>query len=239
MHVFLKNTHPAWHDWLNEALGTMDAGYLKALEHSQDWLPGPEAVLAAFTRSPASMRYVLMGESPYPRAVSANGYAFWDAAVESLWRETGLSQKVNRATSLRNFIKMLLHARGDLTDNFSQPAIARLDNTRYHQTAEALFTGLINQGFLLLNASLVYQADKVAYHARQWAPFMHYFLEKLAFNKPKTKLVLFGRIAEKLPSRTRFSCVVAEHPYNLSFITNPDVINFFKPMDVLLHDKTG
>ena len=239
MHVFLKNTHPEWYDWLCEALGTMDASYLKVLEHSQDWLPGPEAVLAAFTRSPSSMRYVLVGESPYPRVASANGYAFWDASVGSIWRETGLSHMVNRATSFRNFMKMLLHARGDLSDDFSQPAIARLDNTRYHQTAEALFTGLMNQGFLLLNASLVYQAKKVAYHARHWAPFMRYFLDRLALDKPQTKLILFGRIAEKLPEYTRFPCVVAEHPYNLSFITNPDVINFFKPMDVLLHDKTG
>ena len=44
------------------------------------------------------MRYVLFGESPYPRAQSANGYAFWDAAANSLWAEEGgLHQLLNRA----------------------------------------------------------------------------------------------------------------------------------------------
>ena len=95
----------------------------------------------------SSVRTILFGESPYPREGSANGYAFWDAAVENLWSDSGLSKAVNRATSLRNFIKMLLLARGDLNHDFSQPAIAQLDKSTFHRTADEFFTGLLNKGF--------------------------------------------------------------------------------------------
>ena len=47
--------------------------------------------------------------------IFANGYAFWDAAVNELWSDNGLSKAVNRATSLRNFIKMLLVTEGALS----------------------------------------------------------------------------------------------------------------------------
>ena len=233
----LNNTHPEWHAILNPALAVMDKAYLDVLSTTDDYLPQKTQLFAAFGRPLSRTDYILLGESPYPRAASANGHAFWDVAVDSLWSETGLSKSVNRATSLRNLIKMLLHARGDLTHDFSQPAIASLDKTNYHQTLDALFLKLLNQGFMLLNASLVYQENKVAYHARHWAPFMSVILDKLACEKPNIKLILFGKIAEKIAGYQRFDCVIAEHPYNISFITNSDVLNFFKPMDLLLNDS--
>ncbi|MCH9756733.1 MAG: uracil-DNA glycosylase [Gammaproteobacteria bacterium] len=234
---FLKDTHPEWQDILQEALLAMDKAYLATLASQDHYLPNQTMLFAAFKRPLTSMKYILFGESPYPRIDSANGYAFWDAAVENLWSDTGLSKAVNRATSLRNLIKMLLHARGDLSTDFSQPAIARLDSARYHQTAEAFFTHILNQGFMLLNASLVYQENNIPYHARQWAPFMAVLLDRLTVEKKATKLILFGRIAKKIPGYERFETVLAEHPYNLSFITNQVVIDFFKPMDLLLHDE--
>ncbi len=234
---FLEGAHPEWHDILREALSRMDAAYLEDLVVGYDYLPVQESLFSAFKRPLRSVKYILFGESPYPRADSANGYAFWDAAVSGLWSEKGFSTAVNRATSLRNLLKMLLYARGDLTDDFSQPAIARLDNTRYHQTLDALFTHLLSQGFMLLNASLVYEKDRVPYHAKQWLPFMEVILDELSDRQSAVKLLLFGRIAEKIPGHERFDSLLAEHPYNLSFMTNPDVIQFFKPMDLLLDEK--
>ncbi|MDF1646337.1 MAG: uracil-DNA glycosylase [Legionellaceae bacterium] len=234
---FLKNTHVDWHNILIEALGVMDEHYLEYLTKEHDYLPKQEALFAAFSQPLTSTHYILFGESPYPRAESANGYAFWDAAVGALWSDTGLSKSVNKATSLRNFLKMLLYARGDLSTDFSQSAIARLDNGRYHQTLEALFKHLLNQGFMLLNASLVYQKNKIPYHARQWAPFMRVLLDRLLLEKPNIKLILFGRVAEKISGYERFDYLLAEHPYNLSFMTQLKVIDFFKPMDLLLHDE--
>ena len=242
MQFFLQGTHPTWHPRLTHALRAMDSDYLLSLKQSNTWLPGMNYIFAAFSEPLASTRYILFGESPYPRAESANGQAFWDAAVGPIWRDTGFSKGVNRATSLRNIMKMLLHARGDLVSDFSQPAIAKLDHARYYQTLDAFFMNMMRQGFLLLNASLVYEENKIPYHAKHWAPFMEALLDSFigdsdSHQTNQIKLILFGRVAEKIPGHTRFTRLLAEHPYNLSFITNPDVINFFKPMDLLLHDK--
>ena len=108
----------------------------------------------------AQTHYVLFGESPYPRAKSANGYAFWDAAVTDLWSESGLSKAVNRATSLRNIIKMLLVAEGKLTlVHTGQADIAKLDKTGLIATNAELFQQFLTHGFLLLNATPVLHAD--------------------------------------------------------------------------------
>lgn len=233
----LKTTHLEWHEILAHAVSRMDAAYLDDLNMHHDYLPQASQRFAAFSRPLRQTQYILLGESPYPRAASANGYAFWDAAVDTLWSDTGLSKAVNRATSLRNLIKMLLHARGDLINDFSQGAIAGLNHTHYHQTLDALFTTFLNRGFMLLNASLVYETNQVNYHARHWAPFMAALLEQLAYQRPDIQLILFGKIAEKIVGYERFDCVIAEHPYNISFITNPDVLAFFKPMDLLANQQ--
>ena len=233
MQNLIKSTHPQWHAILDEALSHIEPDYLKELKSSEDWLPGNKRLFAAFSLPLTSMDYVLLGESPYPREQSANGYAFWDDAVGSLWSETGLSREVNRATSLRNLIKMLLHARGDLAENFSQDAIAKLDKSQYIRTADELFHSFINQGFLLLNATLVYSKGKVNYHARKWQPFIQSIFKQLAELKPSLKLILFGRVAKQAPEANLFPSLIAEHPYNISFITNQDVVDFFNPLDLL------
>ena len=236
--ALLINVHPEWRELLRDALDAMDPGYLHGLRSSSDWLPGQGLLLAAFRTPLSQARYMLFGESPYPRQTSANGYAFWDAAVGSLWSQRGLSKEINRATSLRNLMKMCLYARGSLQADRTQDAIAKLDQSIYYQTADSLFTGLLKKGFILLNASLVYQEGKIHYHARMWRPFIRVLLDRLVAHNSSVQLILFGRIAEKIPGRERFSCLMAEHPYNLSFITNPQVVDFFNPLDILLdHDK--
>jgi uracil-DNA glycosylase len=229
----LEQTHPEWHAIIELALKRMDQNYLLELAHESDWLPGITKLLAAFSLPLSETRYLLLGESPYPRALSANGYAFWDNAVGSLWSETGLSKAVNRATSLRNIMKMLLLARGDLGLDLSQTAITQLDKSKYIQTGEELFNTLINKGFLLLNATLVYSDGKVRFHARHWQPFMHSLFSQLLEKKPAIQLILLGKIANEVPNAQLFPCLIAEHPYNLSFITNTNVLDFFKPLDLL------
>lgn len=224
---------PSWQTILFRALNTMDADYLTSLERDNDYLPRPNQIFSAFQLPLEQTQFILLGESPYPRVQSANGYAFWDAAVNELWSVSGLSKEVNRATSLRNWIKMLLLARGDLQDDLSQQAIALLDKSDYCQTAEEFFTRLINKGFLLLNASLIYSEGRVRHHAKQWRPFMNSLLRQLHEYNPSLQVILFGRIAMELPEAQDFPCLIAEHPYNLSFITNTQVLDFFKPLDLL------
>ncbi len=238
----LKNVHPSWYPCLHAALAQMDNAYLEELTQTANWLPGPEKIFNAFSLPVSDVNYLLLGESPYPRSASANGFAFWDAAVHELWSPQGLSKQVNRATSLRNFIKMLLVAEGRvLPPHFNQEDLARVDKNALLQTGEALFLKLLKQGFLLLNASLVLhpQADKnsqVRKDAEVWRPFLKQVIDFLLTERPQVEFLLFGKIAAiigPLLPATKVNKLCAEHPYNLSFITNPEVLAFFRPLHLL------
>jgi uracil DNA glycosylase len=149
------------------------------------------------------VRYVLVGEGPYPRPESATGVCFMDGAVGELWSETGLSKPVNRATSLRNFMKMLLVADGQLNmDDTGGAALAPIAKAARAggaiQTLAELQDKLIGQGFLLLNASLVFRKHvapvvDAAPGCRSSAP-----CSRRWGSAPKPTLVLWGKIAEQL-----------------------------------------
>lgn len=221
-----------WRPIIQQALTTVDKKYLQTLDDAS-YLPQKDLILSAFSLPLAEVKYVLLGESPYPRAKSANGYAFWDNAIDSIWSVTGFSKQLNRATSLRNFIKMLLVARGDLKDDLSQQAIAALNKEIYLKTISNVFNRLLENGFLLLNSSLVYSLGKVAYHAAQWRPFIDNILSHIIQYNPSVKIILLGKISEKFKNVAMHNLLIAEHPYNISFITNPAVNDFFKPFDLL------
>lgn len=229
------NTDPSWHKILHHALAQMDQDYLYDLIQDSDWLPGMNAIFNAFSLPRQKINYILFGESPYPRAQSANGYAFWDAAVDNIWSETGLAKPVNRATSLRNIIKMLLVAEGKLTPNNStQSEIAKIKKTIYINRLPELFNNFSKNGVMMLNATLVYQNGKIRYHSKYWLAFINSLLTQI--QSQSITLILFGKIAQiidKLTSSTPFEKIYAEHPYNLSFISNPDVIQLFQPMNLL------
>lgn len=238
----LRNVDPSWHSCLQVALKAMDSAYLEKLAKTENWLPGPDKIFNAFSLPVSKINYLLLGESPYPRTASANGYAFWDAAVTELWSPQGLSKKVNRATSLRNFMKMLLVAEGVVkAPFFNQKHLADLDKSALLQTNMELFTQLLRRGFLLLNASLVLhpQAEKnsqVRKDAQAWQPFLKEIIEFLLVHRPKLQFLLFGKIAsviEPLLPTTKLKKICTEHPYNQSFITNPAVLAFFKPLHLL------
>lgn len=237
----LNVVDPTWLPCLQDALRNLDTAYIGHLLQTNHWLPGSEKIFNAFSLPMSQVKYVLFGESPYPRFQSANGYAFWDAAVTSLWSSTGLSKPVNRATSLRNIIKMLLVAEGLLPSNqTSQEDIAKLNKTHLIQTNSELFTRFIDHGFLLLNATLVLQPQQVRKDATAWYPFVKCVLDSLFKYNPEVQLILFGNIAhtiDKLVDHFEIKRLYAEHPYNISFITNPEVIHFFKPLHLLAAEK--
>ncbi len=229
--------HTSWLPLVKSALSTLPQTYLIELMANQTWLPGPQKILNAFSQPLSTTQFILFGESPYPREISANGYAFWDNAVKNLWSSNGMSKEVNRATSLRNIMKMLLVASDHLTlSDTSQEAIAELDKSKMIKTGHELFTNMITRGFLLLNASLVFRPKQVKYDAKIWLPFVDTLLQILQQKKPQIQLILFGKIAEtiaSLSSASSFTTLIAEHPYNVSFISNQAVIHFFRPLDLL------
>jgi len=231
----LDATHPSWKPCLKEALQKVDGHYLEKLSHSSDWLPGPEKIFHAFTLPVNKVNYILFGESPYPRAASANGYAFWDAAVDDIWSDSGLSKRVNRATSLRHIIKMLLLAEGLLLpQHTSQADIASIDKHGLVKTNEELFNNFLRHGFLLLNATPVLYLDPKK-DAAAWLPFTQHIVTFLLHHHPEVKLVLFGKIAniinQLFPHQKE--TLYSEHPYNLSFIHNQKVLEFFKPLHLI------
>lgn len=238
----LKVIDQTWHSCIEHALGNLNANYIQQLSQTPGWLPGPDKIFNAFSLPVNKINYVLLGESPYPRAKSANGYAFWDAAVEQIWSPTGLSKPVNRATSLRNIIKMLLIAEGLLDPRHTtQDDIAKVNKQGLIQTNHELFSHLIEHGFLLLNATLVLQPTQVQKDAKAWQPFLKSILDYLAKYRPNVQLLLFGNIANTIDKHIdkRLPMLCAEHPYNISFITNDQILNFFKPFHLLRQGQTS
>ena len=233
----LTTVHSSWKPILLTAFSKMDPRYLANLNASTAWLPGPEYIFNAFSLAVDQVNYVLFGESPYPRASSANGYAFWDAAVTELWTETGLSKRANRATSFRNILKMLLIAEGLLTPEITtQEEITKIDKKYLVQTNNELFANLLKHGFLLLNATLVLSAESRSKEAKAWQPFIYFILHTLLQQRPHVKLILFGNIAHNIDALTHdltIEKLYVEHPYNVSFVTNEKIRTFFKPLHVL------
>lgn len=242
MHHFnLKHVDSSWHPIIEKALSEIDPLYLKALLKTDEWLPGPGKIFNAFSLPLNKTNYILLGESPYPRQESANGYAFWDAAITDIWSPTGLSKPVNRATSMRHLIKMLLVAEGLLdSDHTTQPDIVDVDKKSLIKTNDEFFNNLLRHGFLLLNATPVLQDGPPKKDALAWRPFIKTILEYAKKNNPSIKLILFGKIAQeinRLLPHDNGKNIVAEHPYNITFINNLDVQKFFRPFHLLKRYK--
>ncbi|HZW21777.1 uracil-DNA glycosylase [Noviherbaspirillum sp.] len=248
----LNLADPSWRPILMrglDAVHTADPAYLPALA-ADTYLPTEGRIFAAFMQPLQNVRYVLVGEGPYPREQSATGVCFMDGAVESLWSEKGLSKQVNKATSLRNFMKMLLVAAGIVSEGeTSGDALAHVSlraraiGSPFIQTLTELQANLTAHGFLLLNASLVFRPHVApAKDAKAWLPFLETVLQALASAAMERgveapRLVLWGKIAEQLKALDiagTFPRAVSEHPYNLTFIVNPTMQSLFRPMELLL-----
>lgn len=247
----LSQADASWRPVLEKGLAALAQAHPAYLPEliEDEYLPTDGRLFAAFVQPLPAVRYVLVGEGPYPRKESATGFCFMDGAVKELWSAKGLSKPVNRATSLRNFMKMLLVADGQLTlGNTSGDAMtaiaekAAAPDSSYIQTLPQLQENLTRHGFLLLNAALVFRPHVPPLkEAKAWQPFLQTVLSALADHAeangvaPPT-LVLWGKIAEQfksLPANARFAHAIAEHPYNLSFIANPAMQKLFGPMHLL------
>ena len=237
-----SSVHPEWHEILEIALSSVDEKYLESLLTDPQWLPGIDHLLAAFRRDRSSLRYLLIGESPYPRQTSANGIAFYDAAVDELWSEQGLSKAVNRATSLRNIMKtamlaqQLLHRDDD--GKVTQSSIAAVSKAGLVKTMAQLFDNFERAGFLMLNATpVLHPRRKPQEEARYWLEFLNQLLLLTAQQSTqRLTLILWGKVANliaSLPVGDAFDHLVCEHPYNLSFIDNPEMKELFTNLQVL------
>ncbi|MFA9273688.1 MAG: uracil-DNA glycosylase [Candidatus Aquirickettsiella gammari] len=251
-HFFLSDiqlAHPSWHVILHQALQAVhqqDPDYLPQLAQSY-FLPDAHRLFAAFSIPHSDVHFVLVGEGPYPRKESATGYCFMDGAVDEIWSgdvKGGLSKAVNRATSLRNFVKMLLVADKQIvlaeTGSSAIAPIAqrlRSDPDNYVQSMSQLQQNFLRQGFLMLNASLVFRTDVApAADARAWLPFLNVVFQSLVLQDVRPSLILWGKIAdrvEQIASSNGFQKFKSEHPYNLSFVANPIMQELFASFNLL------
>jgi uracil-DNA glycosylase len=228
--------HQSWEKILQEAYAQLSPEYRRFLEEENGYFPAYPDYLNAFVTLPKErVKYILFGQDPYPRKESAGGYAFIDKKVTHLFSPTGLSKEVNRATSLRNFMKMLFVARGSLTTTLTQDAIAKIDKSPLIDSIDALRLHFEREGVLLLNTALVFtKKEDSRYHIRQWQPFMASLLG--ALEGEGIVLILFGTHAKALKKALPlegFESLEMPHPYNQSFIFDKNALNCFTPMNLL------
>jgi len=229
--------HSSWQESIHAAYTTLSEEYRAYLEQNQDYFPSKKQYLNAFKTLPKEkVRYILFGQDPYPREESAIGYAFIDGKVKDIFSDTGLSKEVNRATSLRNFMKMALVARGDLTlDDTSQEAITQVGKSDLIESIQELKDNFEKNGVLLLNTALIFSSkEESRAHIKAWRPFVEKLLAEMREVDPA--LILFGTHAKalkKLKGIEKFHTIELEHPYNHTFISNPKALKLFGSMDLL------
>ncbi len=232
-----KDIDKSWISVLKNSFNALENEYLEYILKSNDFFPNTDNFLNAFkTLSLDKTKYILFGQDPYPRVQSAIGYAFIDGRVNDIFSPSGLSKEINRATSLRNFIKMLLLCEGKLYKNsLTQEAIAKINKENLCKKLECLKNNFEKNGVLLLNMSLIFSSkEKSKFHLKKWKNFIECFLNDL--KERGITLILFGKAAkdiEKFESSQYFKKIVFPHPYNISFITNNEAHRLFKPMSLL------
>ncbi len=231
-------TNNSWELIVKKALSQLDDDYLSFLKEDKGYFPSQDNFLNAFKTLPLERtKYILFGQDPYPREQSAIGYAFIDGDVKSLWDENnGLSKEVNKATSLRNFMKMLLVSNGSLAqENTTKEAIVKLDKSAYINSILKLRDNFEKNGILLLNTALIFtNKEDSKRHVKQWQPFIKKLLEQI--KDEEITLILFGTMAkeiQKIPASENFKHFICEHPYNTTFISNKNVQKFFSLMKLL------
>lgn len=230
--------HPSWQNIIELSYGKLSSEYREFLEKDSGYFPSFDNFLNAFkTLSLSDTKYILFGQDPYPREQSAIGYAFIDGDVKEIFGEYGFSKKVNRATSLRNFLKMLLVAGGHLDEkDCSKEAIAKIDKSKFITDIMQLKKNFEKNGVLLLNTSLIFTDKKsTTKHVKSFLPFMNELLKNL--QNREIELIMLGNISQvirkKIPCSNNFKTFEAMHPYNVQFIKDLSVRNFFKPMNLL------
>ncbi|MDR0761904.1 MAG: uracil-DNA glycosylase [Campylobacteraceae bacterium] len=228
--------HESWQDTINLAYRALDAQYRAFLESNAGYFPNFDNFLNAFKTLPRNKtKSILFGQDPYPRSQSAIGYAFIDGAVKTLFSDKGLSREVNRATSLRNFIKMLLLSSKRLND-VTQESIAQFDKNRAINSIYEWKDNFEKNGILLLNSALIFtKKEDTKKHAKAFSPFIRVLLNELAHDN--IELILLGSISKEierlLPPSHNFHLFCACHPYNIEFITDKKVLERFSKTDLL------
>ncbi len=237
LNSLLKDVDDSWKEILRASLLALDEKYLDFLLKDEGYFPSKDNFLNAFKTLPLQKtKYILFGQDPYPRKESATGYAFIDGKVKDIFSQNGFSKEVNKATSLRNFLKMTLLCAGKLQeDNLSQEAISKLDKNGLCKELIEVKRNFEKNGVLLLNISLIFTSkDDAKHHFKIWKKFLEIFLKKI--DDKGIELILFGNIAKdisNLKSSKDYKKHLFKHPYNIDFIHDKKAHRILGPMRLI------
>lgn len=228
--------HKSWQKYVQNAFESLSEDYKFFLHTNKDYFPNYDNFLNAFKTLPKTKtKAILFGQDPYPREISASGYAFIDMQVKDIFAKKGLSLEVNKATSLRNFIKMQLKAQ-NILQNPTQQNIAKLDKQKLIYNMNELKNNFEKQGILLLNKALIFtQKSQTSLHVKEFTPFFKTLLASISLMP--LDIILFGNIAKNiqtlLPKEHNFKLISMPHPYNVSFINNKNALEYFSCKNLL------
>ena len=230
-HRLLRNVHCSWIELLSNALESVDSDFLDSLESSPNWLPGIDKCFAAFSVPRCDVKVVWLGESPYPRAESANGLSFCDDRIQNLFQNgRGLSSQMG--TSLRNILKAWFVATERLTiDNTNQRDICHMCRSGLIVEMSELFNRGQTHGWLWLNATLSFWPEpseaqpSLGLQICKWLPLVETVLRDVS--RRGARVVLLGKFAEEFAYMVN-NPLIAPHPAirNRSFVRNAGMRSF-------------
>ena len=229
----------SWQEIINEAFSALDKEYKEFILKDKEYFP--QNWLAPFKTLPLhSSKAILFGQDPYPRASSAIGYSFIDGAVKEIFSSSGFSKQVNRATSLRNFLKMQMINEGLLSENdTSQEAISKVKKESLINSIFELKDGFEKEGIVLLNRAPIFTSKKdSSFHVKKFTPFMEVLLKRVSNHS--LDLILFGKMANSIisliPKESNFTLICTPHPYNVGFIKDESAREYFKNKKLIRKD---
>lgn len=219
-------------------LDSNEKDILEKILEDKTLIPNRKDVFNGFNIPAQDIKYIIFGESPYPRKESATGHAFIDGKVNNIWTKEGLSKEVNKATSLRNLFKTALVAENILPPNKTTKEFLKdINKEDFVNNMQDLQLNLNNNGVALLNSCLSLRDGKVqSSDIVFWIKIMDRFLFDLFLKNNSIKLILWGNISKrikKMESFKYYDSIESEHPYNKSFIENEVMQNLLKEINFL------
>lgn len=183
--------HPSWESFLTPAVYSVLEQISGAI--GNDYTPATEKVFRFFTMDPARIKYIIIGQDPYPqagvatgRAFDVNGFEDWTAPLPN--------------GSLRNILK-LLHQNERQNEKPASIDEIRddiLSGTFNILPPSELFASWEKQGVLLLNAALTCRLNAPNSHAELWLPFTQRLIAYLKENYSAITWLLWGKSAWQL-----------------------------------------
>lgn len=185
--------HPSWVPALDAQRETLaEIGEFLRAESAagRTWLPGPAAILRAFTQPMDEVSVLITGQDPYPTPGHAVGLSF------------------SVAPGLRPLPRSLQNILTELVDDLSVPRPSSGDLTRWAE-----------QGVLLLNRVLTVRSGEPGSHRGiGWERITDAAITGLV-NRPDSPLVaiLWGRDAQSLePALPEVPIIASAHPSPMS-----------------------